>query len=70
MTLDVIGLAGFNYHFNAMTSDPHSNELSRAFSHIFNTNVSFSIIPALRTLFPALRFLVSAVLYLITGTWN
>ncbi|KAF5344274.1 hypothetical protein D9758_012335 [Tetrapyrgos nigripes] len=36
MTLDVIGLAGFNYEFKALTSD--GDELSRAFSSIFGGN--------------------------------
>ncbi|KAF8816754.1 hypothetical protein BYT27DRAFT_7076267, partial [Phlegmacium glaucopus] len=34
-TLDIIGLAGFNYKFNALSSDPDKNELMKAFSRIF-----------------------------------
>ncbi|TFK25770.1 cytochrome P450 [Coprinopsis marcescibilis] len=57
MTLDVIGLAGFNYHFDALASDPKKNELNKAFSKIFDTNTKMSIIPVLRALIPALRWL-------------
>ncbi|KAF9036827.1 cytochrome P450 [Panaeolus papilionaceus] len=57
MTLDVIGLAGFNYKFNALTTDPENNELNRAFSTIFKSNTSFSVIPIIRGMIPALRWL-------------
>ncbi|KAJ2927086.1 hypothetical protein H1R20_g10025, partial [Candolleomyces eurysporus] len=57
MTLDVIGLAGFNYKFNALSEGKEKNELNKAFSKIFETNASVSIIPLLRGFFPALRWL-------------
>ncbi|TFK49501.1 cytochrome P450 [Heliocybe sulcata] len=36
MTLDVIGLAGFGYNFEALSPDQKPNELSQAFATIFN----------------------------------
>jgi hypothetical protein len=74
MTLDVIGLAGmstsfecpastnahsgFNYRFDALTNDPKENELHKAFSIIFRSGMSLSLIPILRGMVPAFRFLV------------
>ncbi|PPQ72757.1 hypothetical protein CVT24_012797 [Panaeolus cyanescens] len=57
MTLDVIGLAGFNYRFNALTTDPEKNELNRAFSTIFRAGTALNVIPIIRGMFPALRWL-------------
>ncbi|KAF8162807.1 cytochrome P450 [Crassisporium funariophilum] len=57
MTLDVIGLAGFNYKFNALTSDPATNELNEAFSTVFQSGTRMSIIPMVRSMFHALRWL-------------
>ncbi|KAF9480874.1 cytochrome P450 [Pholiota conissans] len=56
-TLDVIGLAGFNYKFDSLTDSPEKNELSEAFAVMFRTSTSLNPIAALRGLFPALRFL-------------
>jgi len=56
-TLDIIGLAGFNYNFNALSGDPENNELMKAFSTIFKAGQKLSVIPVLRGIFPALRFL-------------
>uniref|UniRef100_A0A8H7XTF7 Cytochrome P450 n=1 Tax=Psilocybe cubensis TaxID=181762 RepID=A0A8H7XTF7_PSICU len=52
-TLDVIGLAGFGYAFNALTDD--SNELARAFSVIFSTARKFRVMTILQAWFPFLR---------------
>ena len=49
---------GFNYKFNALSSDPENNELMKAFSTIFKAGQKLSIIPILRAMYPALRFLV------------
>ncbi|KIM49563.1 hypothetical protein M413DRAFT_21761 [Hebeloma cylindrosporum] len=57
MTLDVIGLAGFNYQFEALTNDPKENELNRAFSTIFRSGTKMTLIPMLRGMVPVLRFL-------------
>ncbi|GLB35548.1 putative cytochrome p450 [Lyophyllum shimeji] len=56
-TLDVIGLAGFNYNFNALSEDPGQNELNAAFSVMFKAGIKLSLIPLLRGWFPLLRFL-------------
>ncbi|RDB19459.1 hypothetical protein Hypma_013686 [Hypsizygus marmoreus] len=57
MTLDVIGQAGFNYDFHALSSDPKQNELNAAFATMFKAGTRMSIIPMLRAWFPFLRFL-------------
>jgi hypothetical protein len=49
---------GFNYKFNALSSDPEKNELGKAFSSIFKGGRKLSVIPTLRAKYPALRFLV------------
>ncbi|KAI0744951.1 cytochrome P450 [Earliella scabrosa] len=43
MTLDVIGLAGFNYDFDALNPDLPPNELNRAFHEIFKTPPKLTI---------------------------
>ncbi|KAJ7252827.1 cytochrome P450 [Mycena rebaudengoi] len=37
MTLDVIGQAGFNYHFDALQVDKKPNELNQVFSELFHS---------------------------------
>ncbi|KAI5114648.1 hypothetical protein M0805_008456, partial [Coniferiporia weirii] len=56
-TLDVIGLAGFGYKFDALNIDQEPNELNKAFSTLFNMNVKFSIIDTLRIIFPVFRII-------------
>ncbi|PPQ88686.1 hypothetical protein CVT25_010120 [Psilocybe cyanescens] len=53
-TLDVIGLAGFNYNFNALADG--KSELNDAFSTLFQASTSVSILPVIKALVPALRF--------------
>ncbi|KAF9559572.1 cytochrome P450 [Agrocybe pediades] len=57
MTLDVIGRAGFDYDFQALSSEHSKNELNRAFETLYNATMSFDVIPAIRSLVPPLRFL-------------
>ncbi|PCH43025.1 cytochrome P450 [Wolfiporia cocos MD-104 SS10] len=60
MTLDVIGLAGFNYDFDALNINGKENELHRAFSvmfHMLQGRGAFEIIPFLQAFFPPLRLL-------------
>ncbi|KAF8626325.1 hypothetical protein AX15_004986 [Amanita polypyramis BW_CC] len=57
MTLDVIGLAGFNYRFNAISSDSEPNELHEAFATLFKTEARLPLLPLIKGFFPALRFL-------------
>ncbi|CAA7265268.1 unnamed protein product [Cyclocybe aegerita] len=55
MTLDVIGLAGFDYKFDALTTDPKKNELNRAFSVLFTPGNRMALLPLIKTMVPALR---------------
>jgi hypothetical protein len=58
MTLDVIGLAGFNYHFNSLNNNGERNELNEAFEALFKTQDTLPILPIIASLIPALRVLV------------
>ncbi|KAI0705562.1 cytochrome P450 [Earliella scabrosa] len=53
MTLDIIGLAGFNYHFDNISGKP--NELLAAFREIFNPHGTMTTLMILRNLFPILQ---------------
>jgi cytochrome P450 len=57
MTLDVIGLAGFNYKFDALSISHEKNELSKAFATVFEAGTTFRMMPMIRGMIPALRFL-------------
>ncbi|KAF5386546.1 hypothetical protein D9757_005880 [Collybiopsis confluens] len=61
MTLDVIGLAGFNYKFNALNKTKGPSELKQAFSKIFGDPDAQRIRmwPFLQALIPSLRALPS-----------
>ncbi|KAG5642330.1 hypothetical protein DXG03_003005 [Asterophora parasitica] len=56
-TLDIIGLAGFNYEFDSLNPSGEENELSAAFASLFASSTKPSIIPMLRAWFPFFRFL-------------
>ncbi|KAJ7498342.1 cytochrome P450, partial [Mycena galericulata] len=61
-TLDIIRLAGFNYHFNALASkDIDSTELGAAFSTIFQAGTKQSPLRALHAVIPSLRVIRSSV---------
>ncbi|KAF8177631.1 cytochrome P450 [Pholiota molesta] len=47
-TLDIIGLAGFNYNFDSLTDSPEKNELSEAFAVMFRTSSTTRLVPMLR----------------------
>ncbi|KAI0768802.1 cytochrome P450 [Trametes elegans] len=57
MTLDVIGLAGFNYDFNALNPQGTANELSVAFRQLFSNASPFSLVAMLRLWFPILQII-------------
>ncbi|KZT05226.1 cytochrome P450 [Laetiporus sulphureus 93-53] len=57
MTLDVIGLAGFNYHFDALNTEGKGNELNQAFEVLFRSLTGPSLIVTLKALFPPLRLI-------------
>ncbi|KAJ3566102.1 hypothetical protein NP233_g7217 [Leucocoprinus birnbaumii] len=48
MTLDVIGLAGFDYKFNSLSGE--KNELNEAFSMVFNSRLPMPFLFVLRTM--------------------
>lgn len=54
-TLDVIGLAGFNYEFDSLTRGPGEDELNDAFSHILHAATNVSVFAVLRFAFPIFR---------------
>ncbi|KAJ6481954.1 cytochrome P450 [Mycena sanguinolenta] len=59
MTLDVIGQAGFNYDFHALTDTGRPGEMSEALTNLFhspNTRRNFMFVE-LQSLIPALKFL-------------
>ncbi|CAA7265269.1 unnamed protein product [Cyclocybe aegerita] len=61
-TLDVIGLAGFDYKFNALTSGPEHDELHQAFTVIFRSGNRVSIRQIVRGLIPWTRPILKYVL--------
>lgn len=56
-TLDVIGLAGFDYHFNSLNIDDELSPLSKALSTLLNNDGSLSLFQILRDAFPTLAYL-------------
>jgi hypothetical protein len=57
LTLDIIGLAGFNYSFDSLEDKP--NELAEAFSEAFSSDKETkTILSMLQGYIPALRFIV------------
>ncbi|EPQ50323.1 cytochrome P450 [Gloeophyllum trabeum ATCC 11539] len=64
LTLDVIGLAGFNYRFDALNPAGAPNELNQAFSVIFQAGTEFSFFNVvqgfLQGYFPVLQHLPTA----------
>jgi hypothetical protein len=67
-TLDMIGLAGFNYSFDALKFGEDSNELAHAFSQIFSTTQGASPLSLLRANLKILRWIVCARLVLFVGS--
>ena len=58
MTLDVIGLAGFNYRFDGLSGKP--NELAEAFNQIFDPSPTFTFMMFARNFLPFLNIIVGA----------
>ncbi|KAJ6517282.1 cytochrome P450 [Mycena vitilis] len=56
-TLDIIGLAGFNYQINALSTDGNDtpDELAEAFDSLVNSETSFNLFRFLQFRFPLLR---------------
>jgi len=57
MTLDVIGLAGFNYNFDALNESQTPNELNQAFNTIFQSEGRIRLLPLLQNFIPPLRYI-------------
>ncbi|KAI0736683.1 cytochrome P450 [Fomitopsis betulina] len=59
MTLDVIGLAGFNYELHSLNPENKPNELRHAFDTMFQAffGTSLSVMAILRNAFPVLRII-------------
>ncbi|KAG8215922.1 cytochrome P450 [Butyriboletus roseoflavus] len=60
VTLDIIGLAGFNYNFDALETSGQPNELSEAFSTIFTASQNITVLKVLQNLIPILHLIPSA----------
>ncbi|KAI0736247.1 cytochrome P450 [Fomitopsis betulina] len=60
MTLDAIGLAGFNYHFDSLNTEGKPNELNSAFETMFGSIADFALFPLLQAYFPPLRIIPNA----------
>lgn len=60
-TLDIIGLAGFDYNFNATNPDAKKDAMSAAFQTAFQSGQAFTWFTLLQNRFPILRMIVSDV---------
>ncbi|KIP05284.1 hypothetical protein PHLGIDRAFT_119933 [Phlebiopsis gigantea 11061_1 CR5-6] len=56
-TLDMIGLAGFNYNFEALNPSGQINELNQAFRTLFDRGGNIHLFSFLQALIPALRII-------------
>lgn len=66
MTLDVIGLAGFNYDFDSLNLDERPNDLNDAFKAVVNSTTRFSMKSIIPAVFPVLARIVSRLVYTST----
>ena len=64
-TLDIIGLAGFSYSFDALKLGEESNELGYAFAQIFNSAKSASIFSIVQARIPILQLIVRPFLVVL-----
>jgi hypothetical protein len=69
-TLDVIGLAGFNYSFDALKFGQDSNELGYAFAQVFNSTKNMKLINAIKGRIPILRGIVRLSFSSFDGLFN
>ncbi|KAF8581822.1 cytochrome P450 [Ramaria rubella] len=56
-TLDIIGLAGFDYEFNALNPDGKETELNSAFMTIFKQGTRITFLGILQSLIPLFRII-------------
>ncbi|KAG6375161.1 cytochrome P450 [Boletus reticuloceps] len=59
MTLDAIGLAGFNYNFDALNANEKPNELNEAFNTVNEVMQKLTTLSILQAWFPLFRILPS-----------
>lgn len=70
-TLDIIGLAGFNYRFESLDIEGKSTELDEAFTTIIHAlSRGFSILSVLRVFIPPLRLIVRLIADLFGYKWS
>jgi hypothetical protein len=63
VTLDIIGLAGFDYTFNALSrADDDPDELNAAFDALFSISQGVTVWGVLQHFFPFLYYVVSPIL--------
>ncbi|KAG9128434.1 hypothetical protein FRC07_012542 [Ceratobasidium sp. 392] len=55
-TLDIIGVAGFDYHFNSLDEED-KDELSKAFMRVFEAGQHFNLLTILRSAIPITRLI-------------
>jgi hypothetical protein len=70
VTLDIIGLAGFGYDFNALAHGSESDELSKACSTVFNSFTVAPISSILSSFIPGFALLVSTLCSLLKVAWG
>lgn len=63
-TLDVIGIAGFNYDFKSLSSE--DNELAEAYRKMFSRTQAVTKMAIAQALIPGLNWIVSLLLVLIS----
>jgi hypothetical protein len=68
-TLDIIGLAGFNYSFDALKFGEDSNELGSAFAQIFDSAASANFFNLLQGQVPILQWIVRLLSHLRLSTY-
>ncbi|KIJ33556.1 hypothetical protein M422DRAFT_264483 [Sphaerobolus stellatus SS14] len=56
-TLDIIGLAGFDYEFNALNAEGQNNELNLAFKTVTRQGQRFSMFQIAQAFFPLLKLI-------------
>ncbi|KAJ7734831.1 cytochrome P450 [Mycena metata] len=71
-TLDIIGLAGFNYKINALGADADDapDELVEAFDRLFTSETTFSVMRLLQFMFPVFRYIGDGLLRACQDTMN
>lgn len=58
-TLDVIGLAGFNYDFRSLSTTEGENELAEAYRNMFQATQSIDTFAIMQAFIKPLRWIVS-----------